>query len=448
MFRLPDSWVWDFWLAEQDGTYHLFFLHASRSLHDPDRRHLRAAIGHATSTDLVHWEQVTDALVHGDPGEFDATATWTGSVIKGPDGQWFMFYTGTTQTPEGALIQQVGLATSTDLHHWVKDKRNPLVRADSRWYETLGGEAPWQDEHWRDPFVMADPDGNGWHLLITARANTGPLDDRGVIAHAHSTDLLHWEVQPPLSEPGAGFGHLEVVQVANVDGRNVLIFNCLPGEYSAARLATGERGAIWAAAGETPLGPFDINGATPLTDDSLYVGKLVRDPSGAWVLLAFHNNGVDGDFGGMLSDPMVVRWDGNNLVIDQERSTAIAPRPGRPQVAELAGSAPLSPTAPGAERVGDPARSAPGLGEFRTAGLQQTGVTRAVRRVRPNEGDPTQGRSTIMKRMGAAVFAVGAALAFAACGSSGANGSPTSAAGTSAAQGRIEPGANPEVGLR
>ena len=134
-------------------------------MHDPDRRHLRAAIGHATSTDLIHWHQVADALVHGESGEFDQTATWTGSVIKGPDGEWFMFYTGTTQTPAGPLVQQVGLATSTDLHHWVKDDRNPLVQADSRWYETLGGPAPWTDEHWRDPFVMADPDGNGWHLL-------------------------------------------------------------------------------------------------------------------------------------------------------------------------------------------------------------------------------------------------------------------------------------------
>lgn len=339
MFRLPDSWLWDFWLAEDHGTYHLFFLCASRSLHDPDRRHLRAAIGHATSTDLVHWEQVTDALVHGDPGEFDATATWTGSVIKGPSGEWFMFYTGTTQTPAGPLIQKVGLATSTDLHHWVKHDQNPLIEADSRWYETQGGEAPWQDEHWRDPFVMADLAGNGWHLLITARANSGPLDDRGVIGHAHSTDLLHWDVQPPLSDPGAGFGQLEVFQVANVDGRHVLIFNCLPTEYSAVRRATGDLGAIWVATGETALGPFDIKGATPLADDSLYVGKLVRDPSGAWVLLAFHNVGVDGDFGGALSDPMLVRWDGNILVIDQQTVPASTLRPGRPQVSEVAGSA-------------------------------------------------------------------------------------------------------------
>ena len=32
------------------ATYHLFFLKASRALHDPDRRHWRATIGHATAT--------------------------------------------------------------------------------------------------------------------------------------------------------------------------------------------------------------------------------------------------------------------------------------------------------------------------------------------------------------------------------------------------------------
>ena len=252
MFTLPDSWLWDFWLAEDHGTYHLFFLHASRALHDPDRRHLRAAIGHATSTDLIHWEQVTDALVHGEPGEFDATATWTGSVVQGPDDRWYMFYTGTTAT-EAGLIQQIGLATSTDLHHWVKDERNPLVQADARWYETLGGPAPWQDEHWRDPWVFPDPDGNGWHMLITARANTGPLDDRGIVGHAYSTDLLHWQVQPPLSQPGNGFGQLEVFQVEEIDGRHVLIFNCLAGEYSPERHAAGHRG-IWVA----PAGPRSV----------------------------------------------------------------------------------------------------------------------------------------------------------------------------------------------
>jgi len=317
MFRLPDSWVWDFWLAEDSGTYHLFFLHASRALHDPDRRHLRAAVGHAVSKDLITWEQVPDALVHGDSPSFDQTATWTGSVIQGPAGDWYMYYTGTTLT-DGKLVQQIGLATSPDLYHWTKYTGNPVLTADERWYAT-GEEAPWQDEHWRDPWVFADPDGDGWHLLITARGVTGPLDDRGVVGHARSADLLHWEAQPPLSAPGAGFGQLEVLQLAEVDDRQVLIFNCLPGEYSAGRRATGVHGAIWAATAASPLGPYDIAGAVPLTDERYYVGKLVQDPQGAWVLLAFENIGEDGDFVGALGDPMPLGWDGGVLAVSRPR---------------------------------------------------------------------------------------------------------------------------------
>ena len=101
-----------------------------------------------------------------------------------------------------------------------------------------------------------------------------------------------------------------------VDGRAVLIFNCLRGELSSTRKARTPRSVgIWAAPAAGLLGPYDIAGATPLTDDSLYVGKLVRDRTGRWVLLAFENAGPDGSFGGVLTDPMPVRWDGDSLVV-------------------------------------------------------------------------------------------------------------------------------------
>ncbi len=317
MFTLPDSWLWDFWLAKDHGTYHLFFLHASRSLHDPDRRHMRAGIGHAISTDLVTWEQVSDALVHGDIGSFDQTATWTGSVVKGPDDRWYLFYTGAGPIKEdGAHAQQIGLATSNDLMTWNKYPGSPVASADPRWYETIGGPAPWQDEHWRDPWVFPDPDGQGWHMLITARATTGSLDDRGVVGHARSADLLHWDVQPPLSEPGAGFGHLEVFQVAQVDGRDVLLFNCAAQQLAPARRATGVTGGIWTAPAASPLGPYDLTAARQIAQDpSLYVGKLVQDPAGTWVLLAFHDINKNGDFVGALSDPIPVHWNGDTLTI-------------------------------------------------------------------------------------------------------------------------------------
>ena len=325
MLRLPDSWVWDFWIVKDRGTFHAFFLYASRALHDPEMRHLRASVGHAVSTDLVAWQRVQDALVRGEPPSFDQTATWTGSTVQGDDGRWYMFYTGSAQNDESQLIQQIGLATSDDLYTWVKCDDNPLVRADSRWYETAGGPVGWQDEHWRDPWVFKDSDGNGWHMLITARARTGPVDDRGVIGYARSRDLRTWAVQPPLSAPGAGFGQLEVPQVENVDGRWVLVFNCLGGELAAGRADQGT-GGVFVADAETPLGPYDIAGATRLTDDSLYVGKLLRDPGNRWVLMAFVNEDENGEFVGVLTDPAPVHWVNDQLVVEDVNHAVTAVR--------------------------------------------------------------------------------------------------------------------------
>ncbi|HEV3014496.1 MAG TPA: glycosyl hydrolase family 32, partial [Actinomycetota bacterium] len=62
MLRLPGEWMWDFWLADDGDRYHLFFLYASRSLQDEQRRHRRAAIGLAVSDDLRTWVQVGDVV--------------------------------------------------------------------------------------------------------------------------------------------------------------------------------------------------------------------------------------------------------------------------------------------------------------------------------------------------------------------------------------------------
>ncbi len=315
MLTLPDSWVWDFWFADDGEQYHLFFLYASRALRDPDLRHGRASVGHAVSKDLRTWERLPDALVRGDAPAFDDVATWTGSVVRSPNGTWHMFYTGTS-APDGAFIQTIGLATSDDLLSWRKHEANPIVAADPRWYEKYDGTT-WVDEAWRDPWVFADPGGDGWHMLITARANHGDVDNRAVVGHARSEDLVRWEVQPPLSEPGAGFGHLEVFQVEVVEGRVVLLFNCLRGELAESRRATDVTGGVWTLVADSLTGPFDIASARPLTDDSMYVGRLIRDRDGAWVMLAFHNTGPDGLFVGSISDPMPVVMTADGLTLAQ-----------------------------------------------------------------------------------------------------------------------------------
>ena len=158
-------------------------------------------------------------------------------------------------------------------------------------------------------------------MLFTARANHGPTDDRGVIGHATSDDLRHWMAQPPLSAPGQGFGQLEVPQVENIGGCSVLFFSCLGRELAASR--GGSPGGIWAATGRSLLGEWDIAQAQRLTDESLYAGRVIKDRSGSWFMLAFRNAGADGGFVGEISDPLPISIGGDGRV--QMSTAAHAP---------------------------------------------------------------------------------------------------------------------------
>ncbi|GIH91842.1 hypothetical protein ACFFMN_34455 [Planobispora siamensis] len=308
--RLPDHWVWDSWTAEEGERKHLFFLRASRALLDPELRHRRASIGHAVSADWRSWTLLPDALVPAEPDAWDDLATWTGSVVRDGEG-WRMFYTGVGRADHG-LVQRIGSAVSDDLVTWHRDRAMPVLEADPRWYERLD-PGSWTDEAWRDPHVFRDPGGDGWHMLVTARAKLGPADGRGVIGHARSPDLRHWEAGPPLSAP-AGFGHLEVPQVRRVCGRTVLVFSCRPREMAPEHpLARADPPpGVWTAPAAGPTGPFDIAGARPLRAGSLYAGRLIVEPDGGPALLGFRDM-EDGRFVGEIADPVPVFLDGDLL---------------------------------------------------------------------------------------------------------------------------------------
>ena len=157
----------------------------------------------------------------------DDLAIWTGSVQVGGDGVWRLYYSAlSTSDGLGTEDQRIGVAQSDDLFAWRRIGDQPLVAPDSRWYRTLAGVTG-RSSTWRDPFVFADPDGAGWHMLITARAAGVPLARSGVLAHARSADMVTWELQPPLSRPG-GFSELEVAQVRIVEGRPLLVFTVSP----------------------------------------------------------------------------------------------------------------------------------------------------------------------------------------------------------------------------
>ena len=303
-FNLADHWVWDFWLADDGANFHLYYLHAPKSLGNPDLRHRNARIGHATSTDLINWTNHGQIFDAGAPGSFDGSATWTGSVVRDDAGTWRMFYTGSRflSADSAANIETVGVATSRDLFTWTKQP-GPVCVADPSLYETLGTSS-WPEEAWRDPWVFRTAD-QKWHMLITARGKDGTEADRGVMAYATSDDLETWAVQPTLSASGAGFAHLEVFQVIEIDGQNHIIFCCDTPKLCGAR--QGQTGGIWTMpVGEMP-GNVDFSKARLLVDEKLYAGRVAINRDGRAYLLGFNNVTSDGTFMGGISDPLPLK---------------------------------------------------------------------------------------------------------------------------------------------
>jgi beta-fructofuranosidase len=316
--RLPDKWVWDFWLVRDGERHHVFYLQAPRSLSAPKLRHHNASIGHAVSDDLSSWTVLPDALAPGPDGSWDDLATWTGSVVARDD-RWCMLYTGISRRDNG-LVQRIGLACSDDLVRWEKHPGNPVLEADPRWYDLLDVRR-WRDQSWRDPWVFRHPDGS-FRTLVTARSPSGEPDGAGVVGHARSVDLVDWEVLPPITAAGE-FAQVEVPQLVRVDGSYALLVSCQAEDHSRARCerlgAPGETGTFVLVSDEL-LGPFEPP-ARPLAPPSgplgpLYAGKLVETEPGDWRFLAFRGDG-DRSFLGEITDPLPVRQDeGGRLVVD------------------------------------------------------------------------------------------------------------------------------------
>lgn len=300
MLQLADHWIWDSWYVRDGEQVHMFFLRASRALIDPDRRHLRATVGHAVSTDLRNWTLLPDALVPAEVPAWDDYATWTGCTVKAPDGRWHMFYTGVSRA-EGGSIQRIGHAVSHDLIVWERLGDGLICGADHHWYEDYT-PGFWHDEAWRDPWVFFDDVSGLWHMTVTARLRVGEALHRATVGHATSADLRTWTVQPPLTGE-TPFGQMEVTQVERVGDQWVLVF-CVGAEHVSSDRGITPRTGTWSAPADSPLGPYHVDRAECIGEGTLYAGRIVQGVDGTWSLLGFMHTEADGSFGGYIPDPV------------------------------------------------------------------------------------------------------------------------------------------------
>jgi beta-fructofuranosidase len=178
-YRPQRAWVGDVIPWQEDGVFHLFYLHETRPPTPEGTPWYRVV-----TEDLVGFHELGEAIASSGPSADDFNI-YTGSIVLGPDGIHHAFYTG--QNPastgtDGRPLQLVMHATSRDgMHTW---QRHPN--------ESFGATDGYETGDWRDPFVFWDEEARLWRMLITARHAKGPARRRGVIAQCVSPDLAHW----------------------------------------------------------------------------------------------------------------------------------------------------------------------------------------------------------------------------------------------------------------
>jgi beta-fructofuranosidase len=213
IYRPPEPYrLWDTWLYPWQGEYHLFHLQS-----EPGEAW--GHIGHAVSTDLLHWKDCEPIATRGPEGAWDHGPTLTGMVVR-HGGRFWMFY----GAPHGG-VQRIGLMVSDDLHLWRKFEGNPVLAPAGPHYQAEPG-SPFAEADWRDPCVVWNEDAGLWDAYICARKATWDEDNTGAcIAKAQSRDLIRWELLEPAAEVGAYFVNAEVPDYFRIEGRQYLLFS-------------------------------------------------------------------------------------------------------------------------------------------------------------------------------------------------------------------------------
>lgn len=235
--RLADT-IPFFW----KGEYHIFYLRGNIG---------KVPWEHLVSEDLITWKELPTALVSdGDPDGPDGEHMFTGSVTE-KDGTFHIFYTGWNPRNKSGR-EWVMHATSSDLIKWEKHPEHKF-RAD---------EIHYQNSDFRDPYVFWNPSDQSYWMILCARdAKTG----QPVQGKARSTDLLHWNQEPPLLlDPPLGEGTPECPDIFQIGDIWYLL-------HSPSAGVTEMRYA------QSIDGPYNLPQSPPIDTPILYAAKRMFD---------------------------------------------------------------------------------------------------------------------------------------------------------------------------
>jgi len=229
--------------------------------------------GHATSTDLVTWEEQPVALAPGDGDE----GCWSGCIVADAN---VLLYTSVGE-PDRA-IGRVRAARSDD-DSWQRWTKGPFV---------VDPPADLAVSAFRDPFVWRD--GEQWRMLVGAGLPGGV----GAALSYASPDLATWSydgifAQRATSErDGCSTGSIwECPQLVRIDAEDYLVVSVW--DDHTLKYVAGVRGALRAGRFETigawqQLTHGSYYAGTGFVDDDGHAGLLhwlreVGDPADGWM---------------------------------------------------------------------------------------------------------------------------------------------------------------------
>ncbi|MBI4558248.1 MAG: hypothetical protein HY706_11760 [Candidatus Hydrogenedentes bacterium] len=204
-----------------------------------------AVIGLCRSGNLRSWELEEPALCASDSNasEWERGGLYKSCILQ-HRGRYYLFYNA-KDTPEN-WVEQIGVATSSDLQHWTRYAGNPII--------SVGSPGRFDDRFCSDPYVVRH--GEVWLMFFYTLSSDGKARD----TVAFSRDLLHWEKSNEiLIEPGppgsidARYAHKPSVFVK---GGTFYHFYCAvsPDERKIGDLDLSECRGI-AVAASRPVGP-------------------------------------------------------------------------------------------------------------------------------------------------------------------------------------------------
>lgn len=203
-FSCPVGWLNDpNGFSFYGGKYHLFYQY-----YPYDTKWGPMHWGHATSSNLLNWENLPCAL--SPDTNADMGGCFSGSAIQTPDGKQLLIYTGVNlvktfvengaknKVPVDKYIQTQCIATGNGLNYQ-KYEGNPIATA-----KNISDKS--NEYEFRDPKIWRDNDGTYYFVAVNCDKSNNFNDGRIVIFK--SSDALNWEFSHVLLQNNGRFGRM------------------------------------------------------------------------------------------------------------------------------------------------------------------------------------------------------------------------------------------------